>query len=233
MHKRHLLASTALAILASSATAQAGDIYLSVMGGADWFDEDQFARTGGTTVNFDYTGDGFVLGGAIGTHLDNWVHGLRVELEASYRRTHFDGQWVSTGLSTGGIDGHVSNFALMVNAWYDIDIGQKFVPYVGGGAGWSRQHVEVALLTSAGSLRSEGTDQFENSGFVWQLGAGMNYEVAPGVDVGIGYRYSVNPRIGQFKDGGEFGGEGFGGEGTYTRDSADHTVAVNLTIDID
>ena len=231
MHKRYLLASAAIAVLASGGQAQARDLYVTVLGGANWWaDQTQASGGEGTVINFD-TDTGFILGGAVGLHLDNWLRGLRTELEASYRRNDFDGHWITSGSSTGSVIGQVSTFAVMANVWYDIDIGSKVKPYIGGGAGWGRSHVDAAILTSSGATRSgNGTTAFDASGFVWQLGAGVNYEIMPGVDVGVGYRYSVEPRL-RFKDGGEFGGEGFGGEG-YTLDNKNHSVAVNLTIDI-
>jgi opacity protein-like surface antigen len=234
MRKRYLLASAAVAALASSGQADAGDFYVSVLGGANWFADQSVLITESTDVNFDYEGDtGFIVGGAIGVHLDKWAHGLRAELEATYRRNDLNGHWISSGNDTGAIEGNVSTFALMVNVWYDIDIGQKFVPYVGGGAGWARHHAEIALLDSGGTLRSNGTTQLENSGFNWHIGVGFNYPVSPGVNVGVGYRYGSDPNLTGFKEGGEFGGEGFGGEGNYSVDNENHSVAINLTVDID
>jgi opacity protein-like surface antigen len=232
MHKRYLLASAAIAILASAGQAQARDLYISVLGGANWWeDQSQAGGESNTVISFE-TNTGFVLGGAVGLHLDNWLRGLRTEVEASYRRNNFDGHWVNTETSSGAVDGSVSTFALMANVWYDIDLGSRLKPYLGGGAGWSRSHVDVVILTSSGATRSgEGTDAFDVSGFSWQLGAGVNYEVMPGVDVGLGYRFRVDPRL-TFKEGGEFGGEGFGGEDPFREDNHSHTVAVNLTIDI-
>lgn len=234
MKKRYLLASAAVAALASSGQANAGDFYVSVLGGANWFADQSVLITDSTAVNFDYEADtGFIVGGAIGVHLDKWAHGLRAELEASYRRNDLSGHWISSGSDTGAINGNVSTFALMVNAWYDIDIGQKFVPYVGGGVGWARQRADVELLTSSGALRTAGATELENAGFAWHVGVGFNYPVSPGVNLGVGYRYGSDPNLTGFKEGGEFGGEGFGGEGNYSVDHENHSVAINLTVDID
>lgn len=232
MNKRYLLATAAIAVLASAGQAQAKDLYVSVLGGANWWqDQTQASGESSTVIHFD-ADTGFVLGGAVGLHLDNWLHGLRAEIEASYRRNDINGHWATSESDTGTVRGHVSTFAVMANVWYDIDIGSKFKPYIGGGVGWARSHFDGAILTSSGATRSgEGTTSFDAAGFAYQLGAGFNYEIMHGVDLGIGYRFTVDPRL-RFKDGGEFGGEGFGGEG-YTLDNHNHSVALTLSVDID
>jgi len=232
MNKRLLLASAATVILASAGQANAGDFYVSVLGGANWWqDQSQVSGPNTTVINFD-ADTGFFIGGAIGLHLDRWLHGLRAEVEASYRRNDINGNWHTSDTETGTVDGHISTFSVMANVWYDIDLGSKVRPYIGGGVGWARSHFDGAILTSSGATRSgEGTTAFDQAGFAYQLGVGFNYEVMPGVDLGVGYRYTVDPRL-HFKEGGEFGGEGFGGEG-YTLDNRSHTVALTLTVDID
>lgn len=223
MNKNYLLASVAAAaVFASSGQAQARDFYVSVLGGANWW-VDQTRATNNSTFHFD-ADTGFVLGGAFGVHLDNWLHGLRAELEASYRRNHINGHWTSTdGGDTGPINGHVSTFAVMANVWYDIDCGSKFKPYIGGGAGWARSHFDAVAFTTRGD--TTGTTSLDASGFAWQLGVGVNYEIMRGVDLGLGYRFMVDPRL-------HLGGEGIS-EQSITLDNQSHSVAISLTIDID
>jgi opacity protein-like surface antigen len=234
--KRVLLATTALASLAGATQAQAGDLYLSVFGGANFLADsggvaviDELGCCGSDSANISSDADtGFVIGGVIGKRLDNWAKNLRVELEASYRRNDLGGNWITTtSFSTGGvIDGNMSTFAIMANAWYDIDVGSKFRPYVGGGIGWGRMDGEIALITT---FTSEGpssglrtTDTQSDSGFVWQLGLGVNYEVMPDVDVGLDYRYFRGPN---FRD------LFFGGKSTGL-DNESHGVSARLTIGI-
>ena len=225
MNKRILLASAAMAILASSGQAQARDFYVSVLGGANWWPSQTRVTTFGTSTTFHFNADtGFVVGGAVGVHLDKWLNGLRAEVEASYRRNRLNGHWVSSNSDSGALVGHVSTFSLLANVWYDIDCGSKFKPYVGGGAGWARTRFEAVRITSNGTDTS-GTTSFDASGFAWQLGAGVNYEVMPGVDLGLGYRFTVDPKL-------HLGGEGISTE-SFTLDNQSHSVMVNLTIDID
>jgi opacity protein-like surface antigen len=233
--KRVLLATTALAMFAGAGQVQAGDdFYLSVLGGANFL-SDSSAAFGDESETHLYSTDGdtgFVLGGALGTHLDKWAKGLRVELEASYRRNDLGGNWFESDTETGTvtfggpIDGNMSTFAIMANLWYDIDIGSKVRPYVGGGVGWARTRADAVFVTTfrndSPASGTHDTTNLENSGFAWQLGVGFNYEVAPDVDVGIGYTYFRGPH---------FHDTFFEGEGNL--DNENHAVSAHLTIGID
>ena len=95
---------------------------------------------------------------------------------------------------------------------YDINgfaIG-RVVPYVlvGGGAAWTE-------LTVGGL----GLLSIENSGFAWQAGAGLNYQVSEDVAFGIGYRYAELPAVEIFG----FELDGGGNHGLF----ATATVALN------
>jgi OmpA-OmpF porin, OOP family len=230
MHLKKLwLTTTALAALACAQQAQADGLYVSVFGGANLVNDES---RGGTTFYSSYTSresydadTGFVIGGAIGTGLDNWVKGLRVELEAGYRRNDVGGRWseqTSFYFSSGTVDANLSTFSIMSNVAYDIDAGWKVKPYVMAGAGWARSSFNGALVTTGGNQWGNDFD-VENSGFAWQLGAGFNYEVAPGVDVGLGYRYFDGP------DHSYFAGKNNISRAQHQNES--HAVTVNLTID--
>ncbi len=230
--KQILLATSALAVLAGAQQAQAAsDMYVSVFGGAN-FQPDQSQSFYSGESSFALNPDtGFVLGATVGTRLTNWVKGLRAELEVGYRRNDVGGVWTTSTNATGGyVDANMSTFSIMANAWYDIDIGSKVRPYIGGGIGWARTKLEVQLVEtftfSGPNLTTRSSSQFEDSGFAWQLGLGINYEVAPDVDLGIGYRYFVGPSLSD-------GGEGFllFGDGVRV-DNENHAVQVNLTIGI-
>jgi opacity protein-like surface antigen len=226
--KQIWLATVAVAAIATAQQAQADGMYVSVFGGANFMpDDSHFAGTIPFSFEVHNTDPdtGFVLGGAVGTGLDNWAKGLRVEIEASYRRNDVGGDW-ATGfvffgpvVITGDIDANASTFALMANAAYDIDVGWMIKPYVMAGAGWARTKYEGAEVSA---IFNTGTFDVDNSGFAWQLGAGFNYEVAPGVDVGLGYRYFDGP------DSSYFAGKGIS---RITHDNTNHAVMVNLTID--
>ncbi|MEQ1754809.1 MAG: outer membrane beta-barrel protein [Micropepsaceae bacterium] len=221
-----LAATTAVALVAAAPGAEASNLYVSVFGGANWLADDSGVTTEETTSgHWSQSADtGFVLGGAVGTHLDRWVNGLSVEMEVSYRRNDLGGHWSEPEEDEFGIlTGNMSTFAIMANAWYEFDIGSKARPYFGGGVGWSRMNADmVAVSTSDGIATSTDTnDSFENSGFAYQLGAGFHYEVSPGVDVGLGYRFFDGPNFQEF-----FESE----DGSLVNQS--HAVLVDLKIDI-
>lgn len=244
--KSVFLATTAVALLTGTGAAQAGDLYVSVFGGANFqTDNSGLNQTSSgnqfTTTRFNESPEtGFVLGGAVGAHLDKWAQGLRTEVEVSFRRNSLGGDWnnhidttvssstVDTQNEHGPISGHVSNFSILANVWYDFDIGTKVKPYVGGGAGWARSRAEIVapVTTSSGCCDLDGSNSRtqENSGFAWQLGAGFNYPVSPGVDLGIGYRYFRGP---------SFDPLFIGKNNTPVPvDNENHSVQVNLTIGI-
>ncbi|MEQ1864710.1 MAG: outer membrane beta-barrel protein [Micropepsaceae bacterium] len=228
--KRVLLATTALAMFAGAGQAQAGgDLYLSVFGGANFLADSSFFDGDGCegcSDSFSSDADtGFVLGGAIGTSLEKWAKGLRVEMEVSYRRNDVGGTWTTDGGELGGpIDGNMSTFAIMANTWYDIDVGHKVVPYVGGGVGWARMNGDVQFIDTIGCCGTTEDNEDSNSGFAWQLGLGINYEVMPAVDVGIDYRYFVGPRFDDFFDGKNSDGR---------LENHNHAVMAHIKIGID
>jgi opacity protein-like surface antigen len=248
MRKELLLSCSILAV--SAAGAQAGEIYVSVFGGMNITgDEHRSFLTSGpidsgtvvvtTEVNTNLS-NGFVVGGAVGTELDRWLDGLRAEVEVSYRRNKLKGDWqfsfggdIPTSVYTttdfdasGTSDGHLSRFAVMANVWYDIDAGSKIVPYVGGGVGWNRAHLEVGgeVVDPGFFLTDIEQADFSESGFAWQLGAGANYEVSPGVKVGVGYRYFHGADVDR-----AFGGKN---SAAAVTDEGNHTVQANVTVDL-
>ena len=239
-NKSAFLATTAVALFLGAGQAQSGDLYVSVLGGLNWQPDNSGSVNFITCCPQDATASfssdvdtGFVLGGAIGTHLDKWAQGLRVELEVSYRRNDIGGEHHlfmtgSEGFADGPISGNSSNFAILANVWYDIDMGWKVVPYIGGGAGWAKSRVDaVAAITTSDLFTPTSTwdnTEQENNGFAYQLGAGFNYPVAPGIDLGLGYRFFRGPSFDPL-----FVGKN---ELAVPFDNNNHVVAANLTINI-
>jgi opacity protein-like surface antigen len=225
--KRALLASSALAMLSSIGHAQAGDFYASVLGGANLMEgHSGFQDKGATSTFYKFEPDtGFYVGGAVGLHLDHWVTGLRPELEVSFRRNDVGGSWGATspGPHQGGmVNAHMSNFSVLANVWYDIDLGSKLVPYFGGGVGWDCADFEGRF--ESGRTHSHFEDV--ESGFAWQAGAGVNYQIQEGIKIGVGYRYFQGPDIRH---------DVFVGKNpnplAARLDNQNQTVMVNLTFD--
>jgi opacity protein-like surface antigen len=231
MQRKHLLlATTTLALLGTIQQADAAGLYVSIFGGGNHLQDESHAGTGGnynSTARNSFDSDtGFALGAAVGMSLENWLKGLRTEIEASYRRGDLEGDWTEyTGFydstDSGTLDGNLSTFAVMANVIYDIDIGSKFKPYVMAGAGWARTHIEGHLNDYDFFLFGNPNFSSENSGFAWQAGLGLTYPVAPGVEAGIGYRHFNAPETSYFA-----------GKNSIAdrHDNDSHTVMLSLTI---
>jgi opacity protein-like surface antigen len=219
-----LLASTAIAACALAAPVQAAGWYVSVLGGGNWNDDHSFFAATDTTISADtlsWSSDndtGFVVGGAVGMSFSNVASGLRAEVEVAYRQSNADGAWTTFtsigGVSSGLLDYDFSNFSVLANAWYDFDIG-GFKPYIGGGLGWAHAEADGDFTTGI-----PGPFEFEDDGFAWQLGAGINFDISPNVKLGVGYRYFDGPDVAV---------SGPVSFATGDLDNENHSVLVNVT----
>lgn len=161
----------AATLLSSVTAASAEGSYVGAYGGANWNDLVSTPLADSNT--------GVVIGGVIGTKVPA-VPGLRIEADVSYRTNEID-------IFGGAITADHETVALLGNAVYDLPVDLGPVrPYVLAGVGFAQTQAtfeNVALL------------RLEASGVAYQLGAGINTELAPGVTAGVGYRYFVGPEI--------------------------------------
>ena len=139
---------------------------------------------------------GFSLNGAVGYDFGP----VRIEGELSWRRAGLDSlTFESLTLAGTSVDlgndevslklkGDVSSLGLMVNAWYDIDTGTKWVPYFGGGLGTARIALGVDEARS-GSLLIAASADYSDWVFAYQVGAGVGYAISDNWMLQIGYRY--------------------------------------------
>lgn len=188
--------------VAGSAQAAPG-LYGSFFGGVNWTKDFRGGtgtyRSSSSFSSFNLnepTETGFVVGVAIGYDLsDVLMKGLRVELEGTYRHNNAVGPITLTGattvtsVSTSAVGADAVTWAVMANAWYDIDLGSKLVPYIGGGAGWARNK----LVPTFGAIPPA-----EHEDFAWQAGVGLNYQFSPHGAIGLGYRYMDSGDQGSF-----------------------------------
>lgn len=225
--KLTLLATTAAVALALTAPAQAaGNFYVGVFGGANWVKDHSFSVATTPTVSADTLtwatdGDtGFIVGGAVGMSLNQLMGGLRAEVEVAYRENQVDGLWTSNTTAPPGTSGTLdidhSTFSVLANLWYDFDVG-GISPYVGGGIGWADTEIEGNYLGGA-----TGPFSFSDSGFAWQLGAGINFDVSPNIKLGVGYRYFEGPDV-------TVGSINTLNSATSDVDSENHSALVSLT----
>jgi len=253
--KAILLASVAGVGLIAAQPAAAQGFYFSASGGAAFTQDDNVTfRSGfriGTTFNAHFDSKaGFLLEAAMGLDMGLWLQGLKFEMATSFQRNNVGGRWTGTtsdfdldavgaqAFTSGPVIAHLSTFALMANAWYEFDIGSRFKPYFGGGLGWARSDLDGQLQrgNSPSILAINPFNGFhiENSGFAYQLGAGISTLIMPGTHLGIGYRYFDAPDTEVF-----FGGKLLDNinaaavnENRLEFDGVSHSVLLTLTVDI-
>jgi opacity protein-like surface antigen len=186
--RKHLLAASAAAALASPAFAAANGPYVGIEGGVT------FPRTSDLDVVLNNTTtytNGYDVKYKTGYDVDailGYKLGfIRLEGEAGYKRAKVKSLGVSTPLITDvgtaagttataanfSVGNHIGIKTLMANALLDGDFGGGFGGYVGGGAGraWA-------------SMASDNDNAWAYQGI-----AGLRYAISPNVDAGLKYRY--------------------------------------------
>jgi opacity protein-like surface antigen len=76
----------------------------------------------------------------------------------------------------------------MINGFYDINIEQKFVPYIGLGIGLANTSITFNPLD---------VDKLDdrNTGFAYQLMAGITWSLSEASEIFGGYRYRVTSDV--------------------------------------
>ena len=125
----------------------------------------------------------FAIGGSVGYRYG----GLRLELDASYRKAEFDQVTLrNVDLPGGGgeigDDGDLQMFVGLVNAFYGIRFG-RFEPFVGGGLGFANLDLDGDYGANVLDVKEDSTE------FAWSLSGGVSFAVHERVDLSLGYRY--------------------------------------------
>jgi opacity protein-like surface antigen len=134
---------------------------------------------------------------------------VRIEGEVSYRqlklsdyeyasyRGYEDAFLESLNESIEVESGHLKALNLMVNVWFDIDIGGGFRPYLGGGVGGGQLTLGTTAktdpFTSGAKQIPDTTQEFPDSSawaFAYQVGGGVGFELVAGLTLSLGYRLS-------------------------------------------
>lgn len=151
--------------------------YVAAGVGGAWYDDLNIAGLGSASMD-----TGFTLNGAFGRYIDD-IRVIRLEAEALYARSDIG------NLSGTPASGTLSNAGVMFNAIYDIRFDSSWVPYIGGGIGYSR--VDFDKLSSGGvTLLNDSDDAFS-----WQFKAGVAYEFSPSWAINLGYRYYATDNL--------------------------------------
>ena len=101
----------------------------------------------------------------------------------------------------------------MANAWYDLDTGSAWTPYIGVGVGATLLSVQLA------TGQDEEDQYFDGSGlgFAYQAGVGVAFEVLSGFSLTAGYQFFGTLETDVTDD-----------NGTTDNDDDDHTVTPTL-----
>lgn len=172
--KKLILAAIALAIISVS-PASAKGFYVTTFGGVNFNDVSYDSKWLQVDSN-----TGYVIGAALGTTVDQ-VPGLRAEAELSYRSNGVD-----ITICGDGLKANDETWALMANAVYDVPTASWPVhPYLLAGAGYASR---------TGSLNNYPLE-VSNQGLAYQVGGGVTFKIADGIDGDIGYRYFQGPDL--------------------------------------
>jgi opacity protein-like surface antigen len=185
--------------------ASAGDWYVSLFAGGVWSPETTGDYYGWA---YDVTTDaGYALGIAVGTKV---FDALRVEVELSGTSTGISDVYTEFNGDYPDFDGSVSALYLLGNAWFDLDVGGGFTPYLGGGVGLA----SVSVDFNDWSWNVDGT------GFAYQLGAGVKFDVSDNLAIDLGYRFKSVPGLTV---------EDSGGDELTDIDLTSHVIQAGLT----
>ncbi|MGB3379292.1 MAG: OmpA family protein [Allopontixanthobacter sediminis] len=189
------MASTALA---SPALARDGQWYVEVGGGPMIVEDFDFDVNDGTdTISVD-SDAGYDFGGLVGYDFG----AFRLEAEASYRESDSSsvivgpggvptGPTGNSGSGTFEALGDLNALSFMLNGLVDFGDDDGLQGFVGGGAG-------VARVDGNSTISSNGPGVFDDSdsGFAYQVLAGVRAPLTENWDVGLRYRFFTAPDVG-------------------------------------
>jgi opacity protein-like surface antigen len=182
---RFLTAGTLIAFATTASaegTVEQGPWYLTAGVGATFYQDMTFtgAVSGDISMGTGYSGNV-----AVGRFMDD-ERALRLEFEGIYSQADINN---SAGFKTGG---DISNASIMFNFIYNIHTDSPWVPYVGGGLGYSLVTINNLSDTATGATFVDGSD----NAFAYQFKAGVAYKFSPDWALTLGYRYIATDNLG-------------------------------------
>lgn len=109
----------------------------------------------------------------------DFANPLRMELELIRQKSDME-VFSSNNAFGSPNEGDLKKHALMLNAFYDVDTGSAWTPFVGAGMGWSRIDVDAPGFN--------GSDN-EDDVFAYQLIGGVAYAINEQWSVDAQYRF--------------------------------------------
>lgn len=182
MKKTLLLAGVATLVFAANANAFYYKQYVSAKANYSFTSHDMeyqtFHEKPNRTGEIGFSDD--VWGGSLAYGIKTCA--IRTELEFNLKETAK--KQFKSDKSTASLA--VKDRSVMLNAYYDINTGTKFTPYVGAGLG-------IAMLKASergiySDNKSANASDSRNT-FAWQIGAGVSYALNDNFNVDLGYRF--------------------------------------------
>ena len=174
MNKTLLLAGVAACLFAANANAIELKQYMSAKLTYSDMSNDVNVSTDGYSFKSDV--DDRVWGGSIAYGVK--AGAVRTELELNMHdkaeKYQDENDWTAS----------LENNSIMLNAYYDIDTGTKFTPYVGAGIGMAHLKAKVDFMDG------DDVPGKSKTTFAWQAGAGVSYAMTDNLALDLGYRYN-------------------------------------------
>ena len=180
--KTLLLAAAALTVSAAPAMAQIDGLYVQgnlgvvASGEAEFELADQKSRAMGYQGQFDMDTAAFVSAVVGKSITPKWA----VEGEVFYTKPD---------LSVSGRNADATNYGVLVNAKYEAYRNEKYGIYVGAGIGYGSTEYNLAVPDY------DYADNADDTGVIWQLQAGVTYDLSARMAVDFGYRYLNAPEV--------------------------------------
>lgn len=142
----------------------------------------EITHNDGTKTNWDFD-LGFGADGALGYDFGSF----RADAEFTYltAKSVFDVDKTQRRENDDKADDTLTVLAATANAWYDLDTGTAWSPYIGIGVGAANVQVKLATGEETTDVYFEGNGW----GFAYQAGVGVAVEVLTGFSLVGGYQF--------------------------------------------
>ncbi|MGF1757218.1 porin family protein [Photobacterium sagamiensis] len=160
-----------------------------------------------TDYGNDY-GESYQLG--LGFRFDE---NFRIEGRVSHRNNDSDNTRMGfsplAGMDvTGTVNGKLSSTSVTVDGFYDFANQTSFTPYLKAGVGVARNSYEATLFVSEFNA-GFGYEEETSTEFVWNVGAGVSYELTKTVDLFAEYQLQS---LGEVKTATDISGDAIGND---------------------
>jgi outer membrane immunogenic protein len=174
--KKLILTAAVAGMVLGAANAFAAAPYVSIGAGVSLLSDSTIEgvnfEMNNTSVQYE---NGYMLRGAFGTALNK---SFRLELEGFYTHNDTDSATLIGLANVEANKGGTTAMGMLVNGYYDINFGSRFVPFLSAGLGFANLNVDF--------LRNGSQDQ---NVFAYTIGAGAAYAITDKINLELAYRY--------------------------------------------